>query len=92
MVGERCGGCGDPLASEAGGRRCVCLVPSPPETGPAAYRRNLPSMAPGAGPSGGPGDATATGPKPKPWQRMDRRRPAWAQDPRRPLAENVGRF
>ena len=26
---ERCAGCGDPLTSE-GGRRCVCLVPSPP--------------------------------------------------------------
>ena len=35
-----------------------------PETGPAAYRRNLPSMAPAAPPAGGPGDTSATGPRP----------------------------
>ena len=34
------------------------------ETGPGAYRRNLPSMAPAAPPAGGPGDTSATGPKP----------------------------
>ena len=40
------------------------------ETGPAGYRRNLPSMSPAAGPSGGPDDTSATGPKPSPLDRL----------------------
>ena len=75
---------------EAGGEESVYCAPHDPrvaaaaqEGGPGAYRRNLPSMAPAAPPAGGPGDTSATGPKPH--SRSDRRRPAWAQNPERSL-------
>ena len=56
-----CGRCGLPvtnLRNQPG--LCGC---EPAETGPAAYRRNLPSMAPAAPPAGGLADTSATGPR-----------------------------